>query len=173
MKCISETGKNALLCLSKSSTAEKSEAEEDPMMESAIEISSGSSSTMRPSYEQSLPWISPIFSSSLHHCSHSRPFLADGTLVAVKQLKEELTPGGHLQFQTEVEMISMAVHRNLLRLPRDCLFTPYMANGSVASCLRERLPSQLPLAWLIRHQTALGGVCLIFMIIATQKIIRL
>lgn len=59
--------------------------------------------------------------------------------MAVKQLKEELTPGGHLQFQTEVEMISMAVHRNLLRLPRDCLFTPYMANGSVASCLRGNL----------------------------------
>ena len=38
--------------------------------------------------------------------------LADGTLVAVKRLKEERTPGGELQFQTEVEMISMAVHRD-------------------------------------------------------------
>ncbi|RWW11278.1 hypothetical protein GW17_00025125 [Ensete ventricosum] len=36
--------------------------------------------------------------------------LADGSLVAVKRLKEERTPGGELQFQTEVEMISMAVH---------------------------------------------------------------
>lgn len=69
--------------------------------------------------------------------------LADGTLVAVKRLKEERTPGGELQFQTEVEMISMAVHRNLLRLRGFCmtpterlLVYPYMANGSVASCLR-------------------------------------
>ena len=64
-------------------------------------------------------------------------------MVAVKRLKEERTPGGELQFQTEVEMISMAVHRNLLRLRGFCmtpterlLVYPYMANGSVASCLR-------------------------------------
>ncbi|KMS99709.1 hypothetical protein BVRB_1g021420 [Beta vulgaris subsp. vulgaris] len=63
--------------------------------------------------------------------------LADGSLVAVKRLKEERTPGGELQFQTEVEMISMAVHRNLLRLRGFCmtpterlLVYPYMANGS-------------------------------------------
>jgi somatic embryogenesis receptor kinase 1 len=69
--------------------------------------------------------------------------LTDGTLVAVKRLKEERTPGGELQFQTEVEMISMAVHRNLLRLRGFCmtpterlLVYPYMANGSVASRLR-------------------------------------
>jgi len=69
--------------------------------------------------------------------------LADGALVAVKRLKEERTQGGELQFQTEVEMISMAVHRNLLRLRGFCMTSterllvyPYMANGSVASCLR-------------------------------------
>lgn len=69
--------------------------------------------------------------------------MADGSLVAVKRLKEERTQGGELQFQTEVEMISMAVHRNLLRLRGFCmtpterlLVYPYMANGSVASCLR-------------------------------------
>lgn len=72
--------------------------------------------------------------------------LADGSLVAVKRLKEERTQGGELQFQTEVEMISMAVHRNLLRLRGFCmtptervLVYPYMANGSVASCLRGTL----------------------------------
>uniref|UniRef100_A0A8R7R2W7 Protein kinase domain-containing protein n=2 Tax=Triticum TaxID=4564 RepID=A0A8R7R2W7_TRIUA len=73
--------------------------------------------------------------------------LTDGTLVAVKRLKEERTPGGELQFQTEVEMISMAVHRNLLRLRGFCmtpterlLVYPYMVNGSVASRLRgERI----------------------------------
>lgn len=69
--------------------------------------------------------------------------LADGSLVAVKRLKEERNAGGELQFQTEVEMISMAVHRNLLKLRGFCmtpterlLVYPYMANGSVASCLR-------------------------------------
>ncbi|KAG8368706.1 hypothetical protein BUALT_Bualt15G0073500 [Buddleja alternifolia] len=90
--------------------------------------------------------------------------LADGTLVAVKRLKEERTQGGELQFQTEVEMISMAVHRNLLRLRGFCmtpterlLVYPYMANGSVASCLRERPESQPPLDWPIRKRIALGS----------------
>ncbi|XP_075511142.1 BRASSINOSTEROID INSENSITIVE 1-associated receptor kinase 1-like [Primulina tabacum] len=90
--------------------------------------------------------------------------LADGSLVAVKRLKEERTQGGELQFQTEVEMISMAVHRNLLRLRGFCmtpterlLVYPYMANGSVASCLRERPESQPPLDWQIRKRIALGS----------------
>ncbi|KAI3675867.1 hypothetical protein L1987_85463 [Smallanthus sonchifolius] len=75
--------------------------------------------------------------------------LADGTLVAVKRIKEATTQGGELQFQTEVEIISMAVHRNLLRLRGFCmtpterlLVYPFMANGSVASCLRERPENQ-------------------------------
>ncbi|CAI9787094.1 unnamed protein product [Fraxinus pennsylvanica] len=90
--------------------------------------------------------------------------LADGSLVAVKRLKEERTPGGELQFQTEVEMISMAVHRNLLRLRGFCmtpterlLVYPYMANGSVASCLRERQPNEPPLDWPTRKRIALGS----------------
>ncbi|KAG6576866.1 BRASSINOSTEROID INSENSITIVE 1-associated receptor kinase 1, partial [Cucurbita argyrosperma subsp. sororia] len=90
--------------------------------------------------------------------------LADGSLVAVKRLKEERSQGGELQFQTEVEMISMAVHRNLLRLRGFCmtpterlLVYPYMVNGSVASCLRERGDSQPPLNWLNRKRIALGS----------------
>lgn len=90
--------------------------------------------------------------------------LADGSLVAVKRLKEERTQGGELQFQTEVEMISMAVHRNLLRLRGFCmtpterlLVYPYMANGSVASCLRERSETQPPLEWEKRQRIALGA----------------
>ncbi|KAK3010745.1 hypothetical protein RJ639_011298 [Escallonia herrerae] len=90
--------------------------------------------------------------------------LADGTLVAVKRLKEERNQGGELQFQTEVEMISMAVHRNLLRLRGFCmtpterlLVYPYMANGSVASCLRERPESRSPLDWPKRKRVALGS----------------
>ncbi|PPS02830.1 hypothetical protein GOBAR_AA17831 [Gossypium barbadense] len=90
--------------------------------------------------------------------------LADGSLVAVKRLKEERTQGGELQFQTEVEMISMAVHRNLIRLRGFCmtpterlLVYPFMVNGSVASCLRERPESQAPLDWAIRKRIALGA----------------
>ncbi|CAI0439221.1 unnamed protein product [Linum tenue] len=95
--------------------------------------------------------------------------LADGTLVAVKRLKEERTQGGELQFQTEVEMISMAVHRNLLRLRGFCmtpterlLVYPYMANGSVASCLRGNLVFTFlyffsPLNWPKRRGIALGS----------------
>lgn len=36
--------------------------------------------------------------------------LPDGSLVALKQLNEESTPSGELQFQTKLEIISMAVH---------------------------------------------------------------
>ncbi|KAG6709837.1 BRASSINOSTEROID INSENSITIVE 1-associated receptor kinase 1-like isoform X2 [Carya illinoinensis] len=90
--------------------------------------------------------------------------LADGSLVAVKRLKEERTRGGELQFQTEIEMISMAVHRNLLRLRGFCmtpterlLVYPFMVNGSVASRLRERQESQPPLDWPKRKRIALGS----------------
>lgn len=72
--------------------------------------------------------------------------LSDGTIVAVKRLKGEGSPGAEVQFQTEVEMISLAVHRNLLRLRGFCmtpterlLVYPYMPNGSVASRLRGKL----------------------------------
>ena len=69
--------------------------------------------------------------------------LADGSLVAVKRLKEERIQSGEQQFHTELEMISLAVHRNLLRLQGFCTATterllvyPLMKNGSVASCLK-------------------------------------
>jgi serine/threonine protein kinase len=69
--------------------------------------------------------------------------LNDGTAVAVKRLKDFNAAAGEIQFQTEVEMISLAVHRNLLRLFGFCttenerlLVYPYMPNGSVASRLR-------------------------------------
>ncbi|EOA30138.1 hypothetical protein CARUB_v10013244mg [Capsella rubella] len=90
--------------------------------------------------------------------------LANSSLVAVKRLKEERSKGGELQFQTEVEMISMAVHRNLLRLTGFCmtpterlLVYPYMANGSVASCLRERAEGIPALDWPKRKHIALGS----------------
>jgi len=69
--------------------------------------------------------------------------LRDGTVIAVKRLKDGNAVGGEIQFQTELEMISLAVHRNLLRLYGFCmtaterlLVYPYMSNGSVASRLK-------------------------------------
>lgn len=69
--------------------------------------------------------------------------LQDGTVVAVKRLRDGNAVGGEIQFQTEVEMISLAVHRNLLRLCGFCMTSterllvyPYMSNGSVASRLK-------------------------------------
>lgn len=69
--------------------------------------------------------------------------LHDGSIIAVKRLKDINNGGGEIQFQTELEMISLAVHRNLLRLYGFCttsserlLVYPYMSNGSVASRLK-------------------------------------
>ncbi|KAA8536483.1 hypothetical protein F0562_028961 [Nyssa sinensis] len=98
------------------------------------------------------------------HLGQLKRFSLRELQVAVKRLKEERTQGGELQFQTEVEMISMAVHRNLLRLRGFCmtpterlLVYPFMANGSVASCLRDRPATQPPLDWPIRRRIALGA----------------
>ncbi|XP_020264441.1 protein NSP-INTERACTING KINASE 1-like [Asparagus officinalis] len=86
--------------------------------------------------------------------------LADETLVAVKRLKDGNAAGGETQFQTEVEMISLAVHRNLLKLYGFCMTTterllvyPYMSNGSVAS----RLKGKPSLEWGTRKRIALGA----------------
>ncbi|CAL9115596.1 unnamed protein product [Musa textilis] len=86
--------------------------------------------------------------------------LQDGTLVAVKRLKDGNAAGGEIQFQTEVEMISLAVHRNLLKLWGYCmtaterlLVYPYMSNGSVAS----RLKAKPMLDWSTRKRIALGA----------------
>ncbi|KAM3252891.1 protein NSP-INTERACTING KINASE 1 [Capsicum annuum] len=86
--------------------------------------------------------------------------LPDGTPVAVKRLNDGNAIGGEKQFQTEVEMISLAVHRNLLRLYGFCmtqaeklLVYPYMSNGSVAS----RLRAKPVLDWGTRKRIALGA----------------
>ncbi|CAI0454418.1 unnamed protein product, partial [Linum tenue] len=88
--------------------------------------------------------------------------LHDGTIVAVKRLKDGSTVGGEIQFQTEVEMISLAVHRNLLRLYGCCitpserlLVYPYMSNGSVASRLKGKRKPVLD--WSTRKRIALGA----------------
>ncbi|KAJ9163436.1 hypothetical protein P3X46_023104 [Hevea brasiliensis] len=87
-------------------------------------------------------------------------YLQDGTVVAVKRLKDGNAIAGEIQFQREVEMISLAVHRNLLRLYGFCmtanerlLIYPYMSNGSVAT----RLKAKPALDWGTRKRIALGA----------------
>nr|AMK47993.1 putative protein nsp-interacting kinase 3 [Lupinus angustifolius] len=89
--------------------------------------------------------------------------LSDGSIVAVKRLKDYNAAGGEIQFQTEVETISLAVHRNLLRLCGFCstqnerlLVYPYMSNGSVASRLKDHIHGQPALDWTRRKRIALG-----------------
>lgn len=84
--------------------------------------------------------------------------LPDGTPVAVKRLNDGNAIGGEKQFQTEVEMISLAVHRNLLRLYGFCmtpneklLVYPYMSNGSVAFRLRGNDTYLLQVAFQISY----------------------
>ncbi|KAB2597436.1 LRR receptor-like serine/threonine-protein kinase [Pyrus ussuriensis x Pyrus communis] len=89
--------------------------------------------------------------------------LSDNTKVAVKRLTDYESPGGDAAFQREVEMISVAVHRNLLRLIGFCttpterlLVYPFMQNLSVAYRLREIKPGEPVLDWSTRKQVALG-----------------
>ena len=72
--------------------------------------------------------------------------LPDGTKIAVKRLTDYESPGGEAAFLREVELISVAVHRNLLRLIGFCttqterlLVYPFMQNLSVAYRLRGTL----------------------------------
>ncbi|KAK2447455.1 protein NSP-INTERACTING KINASE [Trifolium repens] len=89
--------------------------------------------------------------------------LANKMLVAVKRLKDP-NYTGEVQFQTEVEMIGLAVHRNLLRLYGFCmtpderlLVYPFMPNGSVADRLRESFRGKPCLDWNRRMHIAVGA----------------
>ncbi|XP_015076354.1 protein NSP-INTERACTING KINASE 3-like [Solanum pennellii] len=89
--------------------------------------------------------------------------LNNGTVVAVKRLNDYNAVGGENQFQTEVELISLAVHRNLLHLLGFCsaeserlLVYPYMPNGSVASRLKDSINGKLVLDWSRRKKIAQG-----------------
>ncbi|KAL9257319.1 putative LRR receptor-like serine/threonine-protein kinase [Drosera capensis] len=69
--------------------------------------------------------------------------LLDGTKVAVKRLSYYHNPGGEAAFLRELQLISVAVHRNLLPLLGFCttlseriLIYPFMKNHSVAYRLR-------------------------------------
>ncbi|KAI6692087.1 hypothetical protein NL676_019797 [Syzygium grande] len=90
--------------------------------------------------------------------------LADNMKIAVKRLTDFESPGGDAAFQREVEMISVAVHRNLLRLIGFCttpterlLVYPFMQNLSVAYRLREIKPGEPVLDWPRRKRVALGA----------------
>ncbi|PKA49533.1 putative LRR receptor-like serine/threonine-protein kinase [Apostasia shenzhenica] len=89
--------------------------------------------------------------------------LPDNTKVAVKRLTDHESPGGEAAFLREVELISVAVHRNLLRLIGFCttlterlLVYPFMQNLSVAYRLRDFKPGEPVLDWVTRKRVALG-----------------
>lgn len=72
-----------------------------------------------------------------------RGVLMDNTKVALKRLTDYNSPGGEAAFLSEVHLISVAVHKNLLRLIGFCttsteriLVYPFMQNLSVAYRLR-------------------------------------
>ncbi|KAL3520055.1 hypothetical protein ACH5RR_018204 [Cinchona calisaya] len=90
-------------------------------------------------------------------------YLPNRTVVAVKRLRDPNFTG-EVQFQTEVEMIGLALHRNLLRLYGFCLTSeerllvyPYMQNGSVADRLRDTGQEKPSLDWSKRMHIALGA----------------
>lgn len=69
--------------------------------------------------------------------------LSDNTKIAVKRLTDYESPAGESAFMREIELISVAVHRNLLKLIGFCttpserlLVYPFMQNLSVAYRLR-------------------------------------
>ncbi|GFP85645.1 probable LRR receptor-like serine/threonine-protein kinase at5g10290 [Phtheirospermum japonicum] len=89
--------------------------------------------------------------------------LADNTKVAVKRLTDFKSPGGDIAFQREVEMISVAIHRNLLRLIGFCttpterlLVYPFMQNIFIRDIQTDRKPGEPVLDWPTRKRVALG-----------------
>ncbi|CAI9758344.1 unnamed protein product [Fraxinus pennsylvanica] len=90
--------------------------------------------------------------------------LSDNTRVAVKRLMDYRSPGGEDAFLREVHLISVAVHKNLLRLIGFCttsteriLVYPFMRNLSVAYQLRDLKPGEKGLDWPTRKRIACGA----------------
>ncbi|KAK4353551.1 hypothetical protein RND71_025745 [Anisodus tanguticus] len=91
-------------------------------------------------------------------------YLSDNTKVAVKRLTDYHNPGGEAAFLREVQLISVAVHRNLLRLIGFCITSserilvyPFMQNPSVAYRLRDLKPGEKALDWPMRRRIAFGA----------------
>ncbi|XP_041998241.1 probable LRR receptor-like serine/threonine-protein kinase At5g63710 isoform X3 [Salvia splendens] len=92
-----------------------------------------------------------------------RGVLTDDTRVAVKRLMDYRSPGGEAAFIREIQLISIAVHKNLLRLIGFCttetekiLVYPFMHNLSVAYRLRELKAGEKGLDWGARKRIAFG-----------------
>ncbi|KAJ6965184.1 hypothetical protein NC652_003175 [Populus alba x Populus x berolinensis] len=90
--------------------------------------------------------------------------LSDNMKVAVKRLEDYYSPGGKAAFLIEVQLISVAAHKNLLRLTGFCttsseriLVYPYMQNLSVAYHLRDLKPGEKGLDWPTRKRIAFGA----------------
>ncbi|XP_062182214.1 LRR receptor kinase SERK2-like [Phragmites australis] len=88
----------------------------------------------------------------------------DSTKVAVKRSLKVESSEGEMAFLREVELISIAVHKNILRLIGFCttpterlLVYPFMENLSVASRLRDIKLNEPALDWPTRMQIALGA----------------
>ncbi|XP_057492757.1 probable LRR receptor-like serine/threonine-protein kinase At5g63710 isoform X3 [Actinidia eriantha] len=93
-----------------------------------------------------------------------RGVISDNLRVAVKRLTDYYSPGGEAAFLREVQLISVAVHRNLLRLIGFCttsseriLVYPFMQNLSVAYRLRDLKPGEKGLDWPTRKHVAFGA----------------
>ncbi|KAM5558598.1 putative LRR receptor-like serine/threonine-protein kinase [Rosa sericea] len=93
-----------------------------------------------------------------------RGVLSDNVTIAVKRLTDYNSPGGEAAFLREVQLISVAVHRNLLRLIGYCttsservLVYPFMKNLSVAYRLRDLKPGEKGLDWPTRKRIAFGA----------------
>ncbi|KAL6646808.1 hypothetical protein ACP70R_015502 [Stipagrostis hirtigluma subsp. patula] len=85
----------------------------------------------------------------------------DGTMIAVKRLTNYAA--GESAFLREVELVSVARHRNLLRLIGCCatkkeglLVYPFVPNLSVAYHLRDIKPGEPILDWSARKRVARG-----------------
>ncbi|KAI5604221.1 hypothetical protein BDE02_01G273200 [Populus trichocarpa] len=90
--------------------------------------------------------------------------ISDNMKVAVKRLEDYYSPGGKAAFLREVQLISVAAHKNLLRLIGFCttsseriLVYPYMQNLSVAYHLRDLKPGEKGLDWPTRKRIAFGA----------------
>ncbi|XP_020683490.1 probable leucine-rich repeat receptor-like serine/threonine-protein kinase At3g14840 isoform X1 [Dendrobium catenatum] len=88
--------------------------------------------------------------------------LADGTVIAVKQLSSKSSQGNQ-EFVNEIGMISALQHPNLVKLYGCCiegnqllLVYEYMENNSLARALYGPEQYQLKLDWSTRHQICVG-----------------
>ncbi|CAN6372896.1 unnamed protein product [Urochloa humidicola] len=88
----------------------------------------------------------------------------DSTKIAVERLLDVQNPEGELTFRRKVELLSITVHINILKLIGFCttpterlLVFPFMENLSVASRLRDIKLNEPALDWSTRMQIALGA----------------